>query len=465
MTAHEAIDGTELVAASVPAAHDPRQEALQDLYRALMTRTTATGKEVVIDNAHNLSLILTMHPDIRDCFAFNNFNGYPFLMAPIPGGLCVESAESHEPRLLRDTDYTAVQRWVQASVPGFEKTNLQGVTKAVDETCEARRFDPLRNWVERCAKNWDGQYRTKDLFAKYFVADEQNAYSDELGEVTMMCLVLRALEPGAAQRLVPVLQGSQGIGKSRGLAALCPQEEWFTDELKNIGSKDTQDIIRLKFVVELGEMAVSKKTDRDALKAFLTRTHETFREAYGRRTQVFPRRCMFWGTTNEDSYLRDPTGNTRFYPIKIVSVDVEAIKRDRDLLIGEAVQLLRECRDQGRDWWELSPEARVHLEKAREDAEDAEPWLPIVAAFVDGLEEICAGMIMDDQWAPKTSENSGFGRLRLGLSIPKAQRTSHHARRISGILQKLGWRKDGQMPHDSANQRATRFVPPISENS
>jgi len=213
-----------------------------------------------------------MHPDIRDCFGFNDFDGYPYLMAPIPGGLGGVSAEDHEPRLLRDTDYTAVQRWVQASVEGFQRTSLQGVIKAVDEAGEARRFDPLRDWAERCAENWDGRHRAQDLFGSYFVAEEQNAYSEELGKVAMMCLVLRAVEPGGYQRIVPVLQGAQSIGKSRGLAALCPREEWFTDELKNIGSKDTQDIIRQKFLVELGEMAVSKKTDRDALKAFLTRT-------------------------------------------------------------------------------------------------------------------------------------------------------------------------------------------------
>jgi predicted P-loop ATPase len=465
MTTHEVIVGAELVHASGPALHNKRSEALETLNSMLMKRTTEKGKEVIIDNAYNLSLVLTKHPDVQDCFGFNDFNGYPYLMAPILGGINCEGPDDFEPRLLRDTDYTAVQRWVQFSVSGFEKTSLQGITKAVDEACEARRFDLLRDWVERCAENWDKQYRTQELFAEYFVADEQTKYSDELGEIAMMCLVLRALDPGAAQRVVPVLQGAQGIGKSRGLAALCPQDEWFTDELKNIGSKDTQDIIRLKFLVELGEMAVSKKTDRDALKAFLTRTHETFREAYGRRTQVFPRRCMFWGTTNEDSYLRDTTGNTRFQPIKIVSVNVEAITRDRDQLIGEAVHLLREYWAKKQDWWEMSPEALALLEKAREGAEDADPWLPIIAAFVDSLDEVCAGMIMDERGPTSKTERGVASSGRPGLNIPNAQRTSYHARRISGILQKLGWRPDGLTPHNSAHPRVKRFVPPTKETS
>lgn len=444
------------------AASDEYVQALQAMFDNLMTKLTSRGEVRVVDNAANLGVILSMHPDIKDCFAQNRLDGYSYLMAPIPGSLHDRGTE-FEPRMLHDTDYVAVQRWLQRSIPNLHRTSYQNVARAIDEACRAASFDPLLDWVNDCAKMWDGQQRAQDLFRKYFVAAEQNQYSDELGKVSMMGLVLRVLLPGAPHRMIPVLQGKQGMGKSQGLAALCRDPKWFTDEVKNLGAKDTQDIIRKMFLIELGEMEVSKKAEREQLKAFLTRTHETFRRAYGRNDELFPRRCMFWGTTNEDTYLRDTTGNDRFYPIRLASVDVEAIKRDRDQLIGEAVHLLRQCKAMGQDWWVLSPDARDHLEKAREEAEDFDPWLPIVSKFVDGLDEVCTGLIMENHWLPKKTENGGGGKARQGLDIPKAQRTAHLARRISGILQKLGWRKDGYMPHGSAYPRAIRFMPPAAD--
>jgi predicted P-loop ATPase len=461
---------TELIEIGARSLLDEHSEAVRSMHAHLMKVVNKDGEEKVVDNAENLGVVLSMHPDIRNCFAHNLFDGYSYVLAPIPGSF-QDVDVNFEARMLDDTDYVAVQRWLQRSIPGLQRTPYQNVVRAVDEACMLGSFDPLRDWVEECAKNWDGQYRIEDLFRTYFVAGEQNAYSDDLGEIVMMGLVLRALQPGAPHRMIPVLQGAQGIGKSQGLAALCLKPEWFTDEVKNLGNKDTQDIIRKMFLVELGEMEVSRKTEREQLKAFLTRTHETFRRAYGRVDKLYPRRCMFWGTSNEDSYLRDTTGNDRFYPIKIARIDVAALKRDRDQLIGEAVHLLRECWEKGENWWELSDDSRGYLEQAREDAEDADPWLPIVAKFVEGLDEVCAGMLMDERGPIRTcgpvgKEGEELKFERRGLGIPIDRRSPADARRVSSILQhKLGWRKDGLMPHDSRHPRTARFVPPAEQEA
>lgn len=462
---------------------DGHARALAAMIDNLMTLPNANGEQKVVDNAENLGVILSMHPDIKDCFAHNILDGYNYVLAPIPGS-SKDLGAKFEPRMLHETDYVAVQRWIQRSIPGFHRTLYQNVLRAVDEVCRAASFDPLLDWVNTCAESWDGKHRIEDLFGSYFVAAEQNQYSRELGKIAMMGQVLRAMQPGAPHRMTPVLEGKQGIGKSQGLAALCQDPKWFTDDVKNLGAKDTQDTIRKMFLVELAEMEVSRKADREQVKAFLTRRHETLRRAYARTDELYPRRCMFWGTTNEDNYLRDLTGNDRFFPIRIASVNVGAIRRDRDQLIGEAVQMLRECWAKELDWWEMSPEALAHLQTAREQAEDSDPWLPTVAAFVEGLNEVCTGMLMENYYVPPTKSGArreGLPKTELGirkaapttynehrnnrkgLAIPKDRQTAYDARRISGILQKLGWRKDGLMPHDSAYPRITRFVPPDAE--
>ena len=213
---------TDLIESGAPGALDERDTALGLMLESLMKAVNKDGEEKIVDNAENLGVVLSMHPDIRDCFAHNLFDGYSYVMAPIPGSF-QDVGVNFEARMLDDPDYVAVQRWLQRSIPGLQKTPHQNVVRAVDEACTLGSFDPLRDWVEDCAKNWDGRYRILDLFRTYFVAEDENAYRDELGDIAMMGQVLRALHPGAPHRMIPVLQGAQGLGKSQGLAALCPK--------------------------------------------------------------------------------------------------------------------------------------------------------------------------------------------------------------------------------------------------
>lgn len=438
---------------------DEEAACLDDIRQQLVTKRGANGKLTVLANIANLETVLRRHPETRDCFARNDFSGDDYLMVPIPGTEDAEKLKAFEPRPLEDHDYLAVILWLQRSFPWFANVAKALVCDAVDAVCAANRFDPLQDWVERCAATWDGEYRTQDLFVRYFIAAEQNAYTDALGEIAMMALVLRALDPGAHQPIVPVLQGSQGIGKSSGLAALCPRPEWFSDSLPALRTKDAQDHVRRHWVIELGEMDVARKSEVEELKAFLTRPHDTFRAAYGRKERTHPRRCMFWGTTNDQQYLRDNTGNDRFFPVVIERVDVEAMKRDRDQLVGEAVHLLREFEREGRNWWELSGEARSKLAKHRQQAEVADPWMGIIAAAIDGLDEVCTGQLMDEQVRIMQRDGTEGFTTKRGIGKPIQSRTPHDGRRIASILQKLGWVPDGRMPHGSPWPRTMRYVP------
>ena len=109
-----------------------------------------------------------------------------------------------------------------------------------------------------------------------------------------------------------MLEGAQGVGKSSALAALVPNPEWFADEISDLGSKDSAQDLRGKWILELAELSALKRGDIERTKAFMSRSVDHYRPSYGRRSQDFPRQCVFAGTTNADAYLGDETGNRRF---------------------------------------------------------------------------------------------------------------------------------------------------------
>lgn len=445
--------------------------AVDEMVEAFKFKTIKrTGEQKLIPNVSNVSKALALHPALRDLFRLDAFAQTYSLQLPVPGTQEADDLAAYEPRPLKDTDTTEIQIWLQDNIDGLAEIGLDKVEQAVRLACSRNAVDPLHDWAKWCAENWDEEPRLHLFHRNYVKAETWDKYAEELGIVSLLGVVCRILDPGARHRTVPVWQGSQGIGKSAGLAALCPRPEWFTDTLPDkLNDKDAAAVVIRMLIVELGEMTAMRKSEANELKSFLTRTSETFRPHYGKLPITAPRRCMFFGTTNDDAYLRDPTGHTRFYPIKIDSIDVEAIARDRDQLIGEAVHMMREIttdNESGEDerpWWHLSEEATAILEHNRAEAEVQDPWFGDVARFVDGLVEVCPGQIMDAKSHVMTSRDDGYnvGPQRNGLGLSPAQRTSHNQARIETALKALGWRKDGsKMSRASGHRGRAKWLPP-----
>ena len=126
----------------------------------------------------------------------------------------------------------------------------------------------------------------------------------------------RAYEPGRKYDYMVVLQGPQGIGKSTLLRRLAMRDEFFVDDVKNIGSKDAQELIQGRWFVEFAELAAFKGKQVETLKSFITSQTDSYRVPYAKRPVQLPRRCVLVGTTNLGEYLEDPTGNRRFMPVR-----------------------------------------------------------------------------------------------------------------------------------------------------
>ena len=208
--------------------------------------------------------------------------------------------------------------------------------EALSNIAARHSVHPVRDYLNGLV--WDGKPRVDSWLKTYMGAEEHAEYLSQVGRKILCALVARAFVPGIKFDYVAILEGEQGTRKSSTLAALVGPE-WFTDQEINIHDKDAILTIQGKWLVEMGEISAMKKADVDSLKAFITRGVDRIREPYGRAMADFPRQNVFLGSTNNEDYLNDPTGNRRFWPVKIHKCDPEGVARDRDQLFAEAMVL------------------------------------------------------------------------------------------------------------------------------
>ena len=204
-------------------------------------------------------------------------------------------------------------------------------------------YHPIRDYLD--GLKWDGKERLERFAADYLGADghrvPQRRRQDCIG-----------LGRGAHDRAgckadtMPILEGGQGTFKSTALGGAV-LASWFSDDIAELGSKDAAMQTRVAWCIEVAELSSMHKGEVEKVKAFVSRRVDRYRPSYGRNVIEQPRCCIFVGTTNASVYLKDETGARRYLPIRCGTIDLAAIKRDRDQLWAEAVQQYRN----GTPWW------------------------------------------------------------------------------------------------------------------
>jgi predicted P-loop ATPase len=236
---------------------------------------------------------------------------------------------------------------------------------------------------------------------------------------------------------VLILEGSQGAGKSTASRILAG-DDWFGDALPPMQTKDASDYLRGKWIVELAELSNINKAEVEIVKAFVSRTEERFRPAYGRSEICYPRSCVFIGTTNKVDYLRDDTGNRRFWPIKCGKIDLEWLKQHRDELFAAAVVAFKN----GERWWlKGDEEAVAREEQEHRYSEDA--WADAIRTWVTS-ERITTTYILE------------VAQSALGLSIKDVGRATQN--RIMGVLNEVGFTKAARRPKSGPYRDRTIFT-------
>ena len=210
------------------------------------------------------------------------------------------------------------------------------IDDALQEVTQDNKFHPVREYLR--GLTWDGECRLDTLFIDYIGA-EDTEYIRAVTRKWMCGAVARIMDPGVKFDTAIVLYGSQGLGKSLILERL--GRKWFNNSLVDIKTKDALEQIQGSWIVELAELAPTYKNDNEIVKAFISRTSDRFRSPYGRRTEEYPRQCVFAGSTNNLMFLKDRTGNRRFWPI--TGDKDRKTKHSWDLSMDEIDQLWAEA--------------------------------------------------------------------------------------------------------------------------
>ena len=262
----------------------------------------------VKDTLGNLALILRNDPRLRD-IAYNIHRSGIDIRRDAEGRSSVPWTPIKAG--WNESDLGALQIYLEHVYGLYTPSKLKGILLAI---AAERGYHPIRDYIESLPA-WDGVPRVDTLFVDYLGAAD-TAYTRAVARKMMVAAVARVYRPGIKFDSVVVLNGPQGMGKSSFFAKLGGR--WFSDSLTIGDMKDKAAPEKLQgyWILELGELAGLKKVDVETVKAFITRQDDKFRHSYGYSVEDHPRQCIIVGSTNNgDGFLRDITGNRRFWPV------------------------------------------------------------------------------------------------------------------------------------------------------
>jgi putative DNA primase/helicase len=289
------------------------------------------------------------------------------------------------------------------------------------------QFDPVRDYLEAIA--WDGLQRLDSFLARYFGA-ENNALNAAIGRTMLVAGARRVIEPGCKFDHMVVLEGEQGSGKSSGLKILAGEANFSDADILSADARQQQEILQGVWIHEVAELVGLGRSDVGKLKSFISRTHDKARPAYTRSVVERPRRGILVGTTNDAEYLRDSTGNRRFWPVRTGVIDLEALRRDRDQLWAEAAKAAMEGEE-----LTIPPELWPAAAERQKSRVTPDPWEDTLAAAMESDPHL-GGAIVAISGELRVSTNS----LYEALDIEPRSRSNVFARRLAAVMQTLGWK-------------------------
>ena len=240
-------------------------------------------------------------------------------------------------------------------------------------------FHPIRDYLN--SLKWDGVRRI-DTWLTVYLGVAPSEYAWAVGAKFLIGAVARIFQPGCKVDTCLILEGPQGAQKSTALRTLAGAD-LFTDDISELGSKDSVMQTRGVWIIELSELDALKGAELSRVKAFMSRQVDRIRPPYGKRVVDLPRECVFAGTVNKDTYLTDETGGRRFWPVRCGTISIADLESDRGQLWTEAVERFRA----GEAWW-LDNQALTQS-AAAEVAERHEPgaWDELITDWVKAPKE------------------------------------------------------------------------------
>lgn len=302
---------------------EAEEESLDWALGLEMNKQTGALKSTI----DNVWIILDHDPNLKGAFALNEFAGRGEVLGSLPWSGFTKR------RAWADNDTQGLYWYLEKT---YKITGNGKIDGALSLHSEKHKFNEVRDYLTGLA--WDGTPRLDSLIIDYLGAQD-TPYVRAVTRKAFVAAVARAMTPGCKYDTLLILSGPQGIGKSTLLDKM--SRGWFNDSIRTFEGKEASELLQGVWLVEIGELDAFRRSDETRIKQFLSTRSDRFRAAYGRHVQDTPRCCVFFGTTNNATFLRDRTGNRRYWPVD-VGVE-ERRKRVWEHLEGELDQLWAEA--------------------------------------------------------------------------------------------------------------------------
>ncbi|MCO7171556.1 virulence-associated E family protein [[Clostridium] scindens] len=266
-------------------------------------RLTVDGNGKIEKTINNAVIVLENDPLLKGKIVTDEFASCGIVLGKLPW------SHEDEKRRWKDADDASFYNYMELfyGITGREKLD-----NALLIVSNQNRINDVKEYLK--SLKWDGTRRVDMLLPDYLGA-EDSPYTRAVMRKSLCAAVARAVTGGVKYDYMPIFSGPQGIGKSTLLAIL--GGAWFSDSLTTFEGKEAAELIQGTWINEIGELSAFTKQETQVIKQFLSKTHDIYRAAYGRRTEKYPRRCVFFGTSNDSDFLKDSTGNRRFWPVDV----------------------------------------------------------------------------------------------------------------------------------------------------
>lgn len=317
----------------------------------------------------NIEIILRNDPNLKGKIAFNEFTKQIECLGKTPWN------KENRHRQWQDGDDSALRSYIEK----VYEIHHSGKTKdAIISVAIQNAYHPVRNYLN--GLTWDGEPRLERLFIKY-LGVEDTEVNRTTTRKALTAGVARVMEPGCKFDYMLTLYGPQGVGKSAILKKL--GGAWFSDSLVSVTGKEAYEALQGVWLMEMAELAATRKAEVEAIKHFISKQIDRFRVAYGHYIEDFPRQCIFIGTTNKVDFLRDETGGRRFWPMTVNSEKVE-VKWSK-LTKDEIDQIWAEAKhyyDKGEELY-LDPELEEEMNAIQSKHTEESPYVGIIEEFLN----------------------------------------------------------------------------------
>jgi len=267
-----------------------------------LEKLKANRKGEYLSTPSNVILIMSHDPNLAGRVCMDDFAHRQLVTDDLPW------RKRERGHFWTDEDDSSLRNYLSKT---YDIAGKGVIIDAMNEVLVKNSFHPIREYLNGLA--WDGVKRLDTLLIDYLGA-EDTQYVRAVTRKMLVAAVARVMVPGIKFDNVLVIVGPQGIGKSYIIKKL--GKSWYSDSVTTVQGKEAMEQIQGFWLLELAELSATKKAEAEAVKHFISKQEDAYRVAYGRQVSRFPRQCIFFGTTNDATFLRDKTGNRRFWPVE-----------------------------------------------------------------------------------------------------------------------------------------------------